>query len=107
MLSVYLQDLISETEIKVLQIVAKLMKSHVLIKEKEKENDMKMQEIRIIAKDHGIKIAKLSKLKLIHEIQRAEGNFDCFATPVAGNCDQISCVWRDDCLALCKKQAVS
>jgi len=68
---------------------------------------MKMQEIRIIAKEHGIKTAKLTKLKLIHEIQRTEGNFACFATPVAGDCDQAACSWRDDCLALCKKKAVA
>jgi hypothetical protein len=70
----------------------------------EKENDMKIQEIRTIAKDCGIKTAKLSKLKLIHEIQRTEGNFDCFATPVTAECDQTTCVWRDDCLVLSKKQ---
>jgi len=66
-----------------------------------------MQEIRSIAKNHGIKISKMSKAKLIHEIQRTEGNFDCFATPVTGECDQTTCVWRDDCLTLCKKQAVA
>lgn len=68
---------------------------------------MKMQEIKDIAKTRGIKTSKMTKLKLIKEIQSSEGNFDCFATPVSGECDQTSCLWRDDCLTLSKKQAVA
>ena len=64
---------------------------------------MNMQEIRAIAQDHGVKSARLSKLNLIHEIQRVEGNFDCFATASEGYCDQHDCIWRDDCFAAAKK----
>jgi len=65
---------------------------------------MKMQQIREIAKPLGIKTARMSKINLVRAIQQAEGNFPCFATAVAGECDQTECVWREDCLALSKKQ---
>ncbi len=64
---------------------------------------MNMQEIRVIAKDYGVKAGRLSKIRLIHEIQRVEGNFDCFATAAAGYCDQAGCLWRDDCFDAAKK----
>lgn len=64
---------------------------------------MNMQEIRGIAKDFGIKTSRMSKQKLIHTIQVTEGNFDCFASAIDGECDQLKCVWRDDCFASAKK----
>lgn len=68
---------------------------------------MNMQEIKNIAKTYGIKPSKATKLKLIREIQETEGNFACFATALSGQCDQTGCMWRDDCMTLSKKQAVS
>ncbi|MCK5639604.1 MAG: SAP domain-containing protein [Gammaproteobacteria bacterium] len=59
---------------------------------------MNMTEIRSIALDKGIKTGKRSKIDLIHTIQRTEGNFDCFATAANGECDQMGCQWREDCL---------
>lgn len=59
---------------------------------------MKMEEIRSIAKSHGISSGKLSKAELIKSIQATEGNFDCFATACGGECDQANCLWREDCL---------
>ena len=59
---------------------------------------MKMEEIRSIAKSHGIHPARLSKAELIKSIQAGEGNFDCFATARNGECDQAGCLWREDCL---------
>jgi hypothetical protein len=35
-------------------------------------------------------------------LQRSEDNFDCFATAVDGVCDQMSCVWREDCFKAAK-----
>lgn len=64
-----------------------------------------MQEIRDRAKDFGIKTGRMSKLKLIQAIQSSEGNFDCFASAIDGECDQLKCIWRDDCFSLAKKQA--
>ncbi|MFV1982528.1 MAG: SAP domain-containing protein [Thiohalomonadales bacterium] len=66
---------------------------------------MQLQDVKTIAKDIGIKPGKLSKLNLIHEIQRTEGNFDCFATATEAECDQSDCCWRNDCFALAQKAA--
>lgn len=64
---------------------------------------MNMQNVRDIAKQLGLKTSRMTKMALIREIQRTEGNFDCFARAESGFCDQEACVWRDDCLALAKK----
>ena len=64
---------------------------------------MNMQEIRGIAKHHGIKSARMSKTKLVHAIQQVEGNFDCFGTATAGICDQLRCLWRTDCFETARK----
>jgi len=40
----------------------------------------------------------MKKENIIRAIQRAEGNFECFGTAVSGNCDQMNCLWREDCL---------
>ncbi|MGD8408349.1 MAG: SAP domain-containing protein [Thiohalophilus sp.] len=66
---------------------------------------MHMQEIRDIAKQHGLKTARQSKVELIRHIQDAEGNFNCFATAASGECDQVNCLWREDCFAAAKKAA--
>lgn len=64
---------------------------------------MNIQDVRIRAKDFGIKTARMSKQQLIQSIQLAEGNFSCFASATAGECDQLSCSWRDDCFAAARK----
>jgi len=63
-----------------------------------KECTMQMNDIRSIAKDHGLKTSRLAKGDIIRLIQKSEGNFDCFASPQHGYCDQMACLWRDDCL---------
>lgn len=64
---------------------------------------MNMQEIRELAKGYGIKTSRMSKVKLVQSIQLTEGNFDCFASAANSECDQLECVWRDDCFASAKK----
>ena len=64
---------------------------------------MNMQEIRAIARSHGLKTSRLSKVRLVKSIQQIEGNFDCFATAVAGICDRLDCCWRGDCFDSAKK----
>lgn len=64
---------------------------------------MNMQEIRERAKDIGIKTSRMSKVKLIQEIQISEGNFNCFASAIDGECDQFKCLWREDCFSAAKK----
>ena len=68
---------------------------------------MKMEEIRSIAKSHHIKPDHLSKAELIKTIQIEEGNFDCFATACSGECDQVNCIWREDCFAAALKGELS
>jgi hypothetical protein len=59
---------------------------------------MTMPQIRKIAKQLGIKTTpRTKKSDLIRQIQRAEGNFDCFGTAL-DDCDQYGCLWRRDCL---------
>jgi len=65
---------------------------------------MNVQEIRGMAKEYGIKTSRMSKVDLIKTIQLAEGNFSCFATAINGECDQMNCLWREDCFDTAKKQ---
>jgi hypothetical protein len=68
-----------------------------------KEKDMKMQDIREIARKQGIKSGKLTKLALVQAIQESEQNTPCFGTTYVNTCGQEQCLWREDCLALRKK----
>jgi hypothetical protein len=43
----------------------------------------------------------MKKEDLIVAIQKAEGNFPCFKT-ANGICDQIDCMWREECLDIKK-----
>ena len=65
---------------------------------------MKMQDIREIAKQHGVKSSRMSKIALVRSIQQVEGNFDCFASAVDGSCDQLDCRWREECFASAKRR---
>ena len=58
---------------------------------------MKMQEVRVKAKNLGINSFGKTKTDLIREIQRKEGYFDCYATAV-DSCDQMDCCFRVSCL---------
>jgi hypothetical protein len=58
---------------------------------------MKMQDVRLMAKELGINCFGKPKIELIREIQRKEGNFDCYGTAV-GDCDQLQCCFRSSCL---------
>lgn len=51
------------------------------------------------AKDLNITIEGLTLADAIRAIQRAEGNFDCFATAIV-YCDQADCCWRFACLTI-------
>jgi len=62
------------------------------------EGFMTMKQIKDIAKEKGVKVGNMKKDNIIRAIQRAEGNLTVFGTAVAGVCDQLNCVWKDDCL---------
>jgi hypothetical protein len=51
-----------------------------------------------MAKAMGIKTTGLKKGEMIKEIQRTEGNFDCFGT-ATDYCDQTGYLFREDCLS--------
>lgn len=65
---------------------------------KEREPAMLLKDIKEIAKAMDINPGKMKKDELIHAIQLKEGNFACFGTAADGECDQMSCRWRQDCL---------
>lgn len=67
---------------------------------------MKMQEIRSMAKKRGINSFGKTKTELIREIQRKEGNFDCYGT-AGSDCDQLQCLFRSSCLPEKKIRKVS
>jgi len=58
---------------------------------------MSMPEIKIKAKALGITPGKMKKTELIHAIQRAEGNTQCFGWS-NGQCSNIDCCFMKDCL---------
>jgi hypothetical protein len=60
---------------------------------------MTIKQVKEIAKEKGVKVGKeMEKENIIRAIQRAEGNFECFGTATAGVCNQINCLWMEDCL---------
>lgn len=59
-----------------------------------------LKKVKDIAKSKGINPSKMRKTEIIKNIQRAEGNFDCFGTATAGYCDQQNCLWITECLNL-------
>jgi hypothetical protein len=58
---------------------------------------MKMKEVRAKAKALRIKIRGVKKSDLVKQIQKQEGNFDCFGT-AKDYCNQWNCCFREDCL---------
>jgi len=60
---------------------------------------MTMVEIKRFAKQRGVSAGKLNKANLIRAIQLAERNSDCFATIQVKDCNQVNCLWLDDCSA--------
>jgi hypothetical protein len=62
-------------------------------------------EVRARVKALGIKQPRgAGKVELVRLLQQAEGNFDCFATAIDGECDQLDCIWREDCFDLAQRQ---
>lgn len=58
---------------------------------------MKLEEIREIALQHGIKPGKSKKADLIRAIQAAEANEQCFEAGKSDHCGQNSCLWKPLC----------
>ncbi len=58
---------------------------------------MKMNEVQGLARSLGIKSSGKNKAELIKQIQRKQGNFDCFGS-AEDYCDQCNCLFRSSCL---------
>lgn len=58
---------------------------------------MKINQVKDVAKDRGVKPGKLNKEMLIRSIQQVEGNPQCFNTEFSHLCGQENCLWREDC----------
>jgi hypothetical protein len=63
-----------------------------------KESPMNMKQVRAMAKTLGINVVGMDKIEAIRSIQRTEGNFDCFARAKNGYCDQMGCLFYEDCM---------
>jgi len=61
---------------------------------------MKFQEIQKMAKGMGVNTYRMKKTDIIRTIQRKENNIECYGTDRADSCQEQSCLWRSDCLAL-------
>lgn len=59
---------------------------------------MTLKEVKEAAKRLDVKVGKMKKDEIIRAIQKAEGNYDCFGSAVSGECTQMDCLWRKDCL---------
>ncbi len=58
---------------------------------------MNIEEIRKIAGQLGIDPAGMEKAEIVRAIQRAEGVPDCFGLAALEDCDEESCLWREEC----------
>lgn len=45
---------------------------------------------------------QMKKNDMILAIQRAENNIECFGTIRVEYCQELSCLWREDCVSLHK-----
>ena len=58
---------------------------------------MKIDGVRLRAKEMGIKIFRRTKKDIIRDIQSQEGHVPCYQDKAVLSCDQFHCCWRDDC----------
>ncbi|MCX7066076.1 MAG: hypothetical protein NTW85_00005 [Methylococcales bacterium] len=55
---------------------------------------MKLRGLDTITKTY---VFRVSKIQLIKSIQISQGGVPCIATAYAGQCNQTTCCWREDC----------
>jgi len=58
----------------------------------------------IAESDNGLKVSKLTKIRLIRKFQRLEGNYECCASAYTRVCKQFECLWRDECMTMVKDE---
>jgi hypothetical protein len=64
----------------------------------------KYNEIQKMAKHMGINTFQMKKKDMILAIQRLENNVECFGTDRVEYCQELACLWREDCVSLYEKQ---
>ncbi|MGE5467614.1 MAG: SAP domain-containing protein [Ignavibacteria bacterium] len=52
-----------------------------------------------IAKQYLVFDDGQGEVQLVRRIQQARGEHACFATAEVRNCNQLECLWREDCLS--------
>jgi hypothetical protein len=60
----------------------------------------KYNEIQKMAKNLGINTFQMKKKDMILAIQRSENNIECFGTARVEYCQELKCLWRDDCISM-------
>jgi hypothetical protein len=68
---------------------------------------VKYKEIQKMAKNIRINTFQMKKNDMILAIQRAENNIECFGTGRVEYCQELSCLWREDCVSLNKSNQSS
>ena len=63
---------------------------------------MKYNEIQKMAKNRGVNTFQMKKKDMILAIQRSENNLECFGSSRVEYCQELTCLWRDDCVTLNK-----
>ncbi len=58
---------------------------------------MTLKDVKDYARTKGVK-SQGTKMDIIRAIQTAEGFMACFGTRPAAGCQELSCLWRQDCL---------
>jgi len=61
---------------------------------------MKYNEIQKMAKNKGVNTFQMKKKDMILAIQRSENNIECFGSSRVEHCQELTCLWRDDCVSL-------
>ncbi|MCX5846108.1 MAG: SAP domain-containing protein [Deltaproteobacteria bacterium] len=61
---------------------------------------MKYNEIQKMAKKMGVNTFQMKKRDMILAIQRSENNIECFGSSRVEHCQELTCLWRDDCVPL-------
>jgi hypothetical protein len=60
---------------------------------------MTRRQVKELAKGKGFIVRNMKKENIIRMIQRAELNPECFGTDHLQVCNEVECIWRDDCLS--------
>jgi hypothetical protein len=61
---------------------------------------MKYNEIQKMAKNMGVNTFQMKKKDMVLAIQRSENSIECFGSPRVEHCQELTCLWRDDCVSL-------